>query len=180
MARGAPSGQHANLVAAIEPVVAAAGYDLEDLTVVQAGRRSLVRVVVDGDGGVSLDDVAAVSREISAVLDDDAAESAVGRAPYTLEVTSPGVDRPLTLPRHWRRNAGRLVTTTVRGTATTGRIVSASGDSVTLDVDGTSVECGYAELAAGRVQIEFARPAAADADAEGLHADSTDEGDEEL
>jgi ribosome maturation factor RimP len=185
MARGAPSGQHAELLAAITPVVAAAGYDLEDLTVVQAGRRSLVRVVVDGDQGISLDNIAAVSREISAALDDGPADATVGRQPYTLEVTSPGVDRPLTLPRHWQRNVGRLVTTTVQADAINARVVAADAEGVSLDVDGRQVQCPYAELGAGRVQIEFTRPAGSDStdgdtDGADFAGGDTDEGDEDL
>src|SRR6059058_4887589 len=94
----------------LEPVVAGAGYDLEDVTVTAAGRRSVVRVVVDRDGGVDLDAVADISRVLSEALD---ADDVMGEAPYVLEVSSPGVDRPLTQPRHWRRAAGRLVTVTV-------------------------------------------------------------------
>ena len=82
----------------------------------RAGRRHVVRVIVDADGGINLDAVADVSRAVSAAL--DAAEEAGGdilAGEYQLEVSSPGVDRPLTLPRHWRRNVGRLVKVTVRG-----------------------------------------------------------------
>ena len=83
----------------IRPVVAAAGMDLEAIRVSAAGRRRLLRVVVDSDGGVSLDDAATISRQLSAALDEVAV---MGDFPYTLEVSSPGVDRPLTDPRHWR------------------------------------------------------------------------------
>src|SRR5215467_3213940 len=96
----------------IRPVVSAAGMDLESVRVTMAGRRRLLRVVVDSDRGVSLDDAADVSREVSAVLD---ASSVLGEVPYTLEVSSPGVDRPLTEPRHWRRARGRLVRVKVAG-----------------------------------------------------------------
>src|ERR1700727_581558 len=107
----------------IRPVVAAAGMDLEAVRVTAAGRRRLLRVVVDSDRGVSLDDAATVSRELSAALDTVAV---MGDFPYTLEVSSPGVDRPLTDPRHWRRAAGRLVQGTVTDSGViTGRIVSA-------------------------------------------------------
>ena len=138
----------------IEPVVAEAGYDLEDVSITRAGRRHLVRVLVDTDGGISLDDVAIVSRAISSAL--DAAEEQGGEVlagEYQLEVGSPGVDRPLTLPRHWRRNRGRLVT--VNGL--TGRVVDTDDEGIVLDVDGTPRELGYAELGPGRVQIEFKR-----------------------
>src|SRR3954471_22234941 len=111
--RGTPRTDPAasRLAGWIEPVVGAAGYDLEELVVTPAGRRSVVRVVVDRDAGVTLDDIAEVSRAVSAALDENDGE--LGRAPYVLEVTSPGVDRPLTEPRHWRRNTGRLVTVAV-------------------------------------------------------------------
>src|ERR1700729_1609568 len=84
----------------IEPVVAASGMDLESVRMSVAGKRRLLRIGGDGDHGVSLDDAADVSRDISALLDE---ANALGEVPYTLEVSSPGVDRPLTEPRHWRR-----------------------------------------------------------------------------
>jgi ribosome maturation factor RimP len=138
----------------IEPVVEAAGYDLEDVGLSRAGRRHLVRVMVDSDGGINLDDVAVVSREISAAL--DAAEEngdEVLPGEYQLEVGSPGVDRPLTLPRHWRRNRTRLVA--VNGL--TGRVIDVDDDGIVLDVDGTPRSLRFDELGPGRVQIEFKR-----------------------
>jgi ribosome maturation factor RimP len=96
------------LAALLAPVVESAGLDLEQVEVVPAGRRRVVRVLVEKDGGVSLDDTAAASHAISALLDDDpAASAALGGAPYVLEVSSPGVDRPVVEPRHWRRARGR-------------------------------------------------------------------------
>ena len=76
-----------------------------------------------------------------------------------LEVSSPGVDRPLTEPRHWRRNTGRLVEVTRDGTPMTARIISADDAGVTFDAAGTPVAAGYGQLGPGRVQIEFNRPA---------------------
>ncbi len=91
----------------VEPVVGAAGYDLEDLTVSRAGRRHVVRVLVDGDGGLDLDAVADVSRAVSARSTPPRRRGGeIVAGEYQLEVSSPGVDRPLTLPRHWRRNVG--------------------------------------------------------------------------
>ena len=136
--------------AALLPVVTAAGFDLEDVAVSAAGRRNVIRVIVDRDGGIDLDAVAEVSRVVSDALD---ATDVTGPAAYTLEVTSPGVDRPLTEPRHWRRAVGRLV---VAG-ATTGRIVDADDENVTLDVNGSEQVVPYADLPAGRVQVEFGR-----------------------
>jgi len=144
------------VTAVVQPVVAGAGYDLEDLAVSRAGRRHVVRVTIDGDKGVSLDDIADVSRAISAAL--DAAEEAEGDllpGEYELEISSRGVDRPLALPRHWRRNVGRLVKVSAAGRQVTARIKAAGDDSVTLDVDGTLQEVAYADLGPGRVQLEF-------------------------
>src|SRR5690349_8069068 len=131
----------ARVRAVIEPVIEQAGYDLEEVTVSRAGRRHVVRVLVDTDGGINLDGVAVVSREISAAL--DAAEERGGEVlagEYQLEVGSPGVDRPLTLPRHWRRNRGRLVA--VNGL--TGRVVGVDDAGVVLDVDGATRTLTYA------------------------------------
>ncbi|GAA5181831.1 ribosome maturation factor RimP [Rugosimonospora acidiphila] len=150
--------QRARLRVVVGPVVEAAGFDLEELTVSRAGRRHLLRVLVDGDGGVSLDEVADLSREISAAL--DAAEETGGAftaGEYVLEVGSPGVDRPLTLPRHWRRNIGRLVAVKAEDRQLTGRIAAADDERVTLDVDGRKQDLGYGVLGPGRVQIEFGR-----------------------
>jgi ribosome maturation factor RimP len=104
-----------------------------------------------------MDDVAEATKEVSRVLD---AGDAMGEHPYTLEVTSPGTDRPLTLPRHWRRNATRLVkVATVDGATVTGRIVDNDEESVTLDVGGAPQSLSLAEIAKAHVQIEFNRPA---------------------
>lgn len=141
------------LMRLLDPVVAAAGFDLEDVLVTPAGKRRQVRVIVDGDGGVSLDDVAVVSQEISAALDDS---DAMGSGPYVLEVTSPGVDRPLTQPRHWRRASGRLVRATlVGGEEVTGRVTAADDVAVVLDTGGRERRLGYDELSRGLVQVEF-------------------------
>ena len=138
----------------VEPL-AAVGLDLEDVDLSSAGRRRVLRIAVDRDGGVSLDDVADATREVSKVLDDS---DVMGEMPYTLEVTSRGVDRPLTLPRHWRRNEDRLVKATLAdGSSLTGRILGSSDAAVTLDVDGTRREVAYADVAKALVQIEFNR-----------------------
>ena len=92
-------------------MIIAEGYDLEDLSVTAAGRRSLIRVTVDGDDGIDLDGVAdGVARGLRRAGRRRAGRGAAFAGPYVLEVSSPGVDRPLTEPRHWRRALGRLVT----------------------------------------------------------------------
>jgi ribosome maturation factor RimP len=159
------------LAGLIEPVVAAAGMDLESVRISVAGRRRLLRIVVDGDDGVSLDDAADVSREVSALLD---ANNALGDVPYTLEVSSPGVDRPLTEPRHWLRAAGRLVKVKVTGEGVVeGRVLAADAVGVSLDLAGGERRLGYGELGAGTVQIEFGRIPDAELD------DEEDEEDDE-
>jgi ribosome maturation factor RimP len=154
-AAGGPVDE-SEIVDAIGPVITAAGMDLESVRVSAAGRRRLLRVVVDSDQGVSLDAAAAISRQLSAALDS---APVMGDFPYTLEVSSPGVDRPLTDPRHWRRSVGRLVQVTAGEVGTvTGRVAAADSDGVTLDVGGDRRRFGYATLGAGAVQVEFGHP----------------------
>ena len=145
------------LVEELTPHLLQMGLDLEVVELTPAGRRRVLRVAVDKDGGVTMDDVAEATKEISRVLD---ASDVMGEHPYTLEVTSPGTDRPLTLPRHWRRNVGRLVkVTTGEGGTFTGRILDQDEETATLDVDGASRSVPLAEVAKAHVQIEFNRPA---------------------
>jgi ribosome maturation factor RimP len=174
------AAQRARLREVVAPVVGAAGYDLEGLSLSRVGRRHLVRITVDGDDGVSLDTVADLSRDISAALD---AAEAGGRdliqGEYELEVSSPGVDRPLTLPRHWRRNLGRLVKVTVAGRSVVGRVAAVDDAAVTLDVDGQTSRVPHPELGPGRVQIEFSKLAELpDEDLDEID-DEEEEGDDE-
>jgi ribosome maturation factor RimP len=135
--------------------LSALGLDVEAVELTPAGKRRILRIAVDGDDGVTLDDVADATRTVSQVLD---ASDVMGEHPYTLEVTSRGVDRPLTLPRHWRRNADRLVkVTTTDGETVTGRIVGSGEDSATIDVEGDRREVAYSEVAKALVQVEFNR-----------------------
>ena len=134
----------------------ALGLDVEAIEVTPAGKYRVLRIAVDGDEGVSLDTISDATRAITETLDDS---DVMGERPYTLEVTSRGVDRPLTLPRHWRRNADRLVKVSlVDGgphSEVTGRIKRADEESAVLDVDGTERELAYADMASALVQIEF-------------------------
>ena len=145
----------------LEPFVTDAGFELDALDVRSAGRRHTVRKVVDSDSGAGLDAIARLSRAASDALDSN--EHLVGGS-YTLEVTSPGVDRPLTVPRHWRRAHLRLVTVRPQpgsplGDAVFAGRVGAAGDtSVTLLVDGRLREVRYADVAHAAVEVEFAPP----------------------
>lgn len=172
----ARSPQRKQLLDLLEPVVAGQGYYLEELSVTAAGRRSLIRITVDGEDGIDLDGVADVSRAISEVLDDDAPGRVEFADPYVLEVSSPGVDRPLSEPRHWRRAVGRLVDvsiveftaadtaagsaadTAAGSMALVGRVVRADEAHLVLEVDGVSRQFGWPQVNIGRVQVEFSRP----------------------
>jgi len=160
------STQPEQLRPVVGPVVERLGYDLEDLTVSAAGRRHVLKVVIDCDGGVGLDDIATLSRELSAALEEDDAIP----GSYVLEVSSPGVDRPLTEPRHWRRSVSRLVTvTTTGGDELTGRIQTTDDAAAVLVDDATGAEqtLAYADVERALVQIELRPkrdPAAAELD----------------
>lgn len=131
------------------------GLDLEAVELTAAGKRRMLRVAVDQDGGVTMDDIADATREVSRVLDTS---DAMGQQPYTLEVTSPGTDRPLTLPRHWRRNQSRLVKVSLAdGGSLTGRIMDADDARAVLDADGTSHAVSYGDVTKAKIQIELNR-----------------------
>ncbi|WP_244932323.1 ribosome maturation factor RimP [Nocardioides sp. W7] len=133
--------------------------DVEAVEITPAGKRRVLRVAVDKDGGVTLDDVAEATREVDRVLE---ASDVMGEHPYTLEVTSRGVDRPLSLPRHWRRNVDRLVRVVLADeSVVVGRVRSFDEDAsgaVTLEVEGERREVPYSRIAKALVQIEFNRP----------------------
>ena len=161
------------------PVLEGYGLELDALEVVPAGRRRVVRIVVDGDGpkgrGPLLDDIASASRAVSEALD---ASDATGQAAYTLEVSSRGVGRPLTAPKHWRRNATRLVRVDLAdGSQVTGRITASGEDAVELDVEGTPREVRYADVAKALVQVELNRRQ--DDDEDDVDEDETDDDEED-
>jgi len=141
------------ITAAVTDPLGALGFDLEAVEVTPAGKRRLLRLAVDRDGGVTLDDIADATREVSRLLDDT---DLMGQQAYTLEVSSPGVDRPLTLPRHWRRNTGRLVKVSLReGEPVTGRITASDDEGADLEVEGEERRVAYDEVTKAKIQIEF-------------------------
>ncbi len=144
------------LLEVLRQPLATSGLDVEAVEISTAGRRRVVRVLVDKDGGVTLDDLAAATTLVGDSLDDT---DVIGDRPYTLEVTSPGTDRPLSAPRHWRRNVDRLVRVTRSdGSQLTGRIVGAGDESATVDVQGTITTIDYSDVASARIEVEFNRP----------------------
>lgn len=135
------------------------GYDLEDVTITLAGRHSAVRVMVDSDAGLELDEVARLSHVISDAFD---AVSDFGESPYTLEVTSPGIDRPLTEERHWRRAQGRKVLVELAEESVTGRVgrLSDAGVDIVVKAKGGPVvrRVELEDVRKAVVQVEFSRP----------------------
>ncbi|MBD0734166.1 ribosome maturation factor RimP [Streptomyces sp. CBMA29] len=180
----------------LEPLVVRTGLDLEEVTVTAAGKRRQLLVVVDSDEGVQLDAVAELSREISQALD---ASDAMGDSEYVLEVTSPGTDRPLTEPRHFRRNSGRLVKLQLKERGELiARIMTVDDTGLDLEVPGVKgrkpkpARADFAEIEKVRVEVEFNRKNAAgddvheddaqdDVHGEDVHEDvqEDDENDEE-
>lgn len=140
-------------------VIEQLGADCEEISARKVGNREQITVVVDKDGGVDLDTVAEISSALSALLDDaDGFDE-----PFVLEVTSPGVDRPLTLPRHWARARGRLVEVSLGdGTSLTGRITEADAESATVTVTtkgrSESLRIPYGDVVRAVVQVEFSKP----------------------
>ncbi|MDR7300647.1 ribosome maturation factor RimP [Haloactinomyces albus] len=150
------------VVARLEPVVAepvaALGFDLEEFDVQQAGRRRLVKVVIDADDGVGLDDITDVSHAVSEVLDT---HEHVLAGSYTLEVTSPGVDRPLTKVRHWRRARNRLVKVRLTdGSELAARVGAADDAAVVVLTRGEIRQLAYRDIERAVVEVEFQQPPA--------------------
>ena len=143
-----------NLTELLTPAVTQAGFVLEEVTVTPVGKRRLVAVVVDcEDRNPSLDEVTVVSKEVSAILDN---YTQMGEMPFTLEVTTPGIDRPLTLGRHWKKNIGRLVKITPKtGEKYIGRIASVNDNAVTIEIKGKESEISFAEISRAQIEVEL-------------------------
>lgn len=179
MTPGTPTTLEQDVRAVAAEALGAADADavVDAVTITPAGRRRVVRVAVDralhdahpgvGDEPVAplgLDEVADATRAVSEALDR---RDVMGEAPYTLEVTTPGTDRPLTEPVHYRRNVGRLVAVTTSDGQVVGRVLATSPDAVLLEVAGVKgrparrTEIPFADITKGAVEVEFTRPAGA-------------------
>ena len=142
-------GKKEDISAAVTPALSALGFYLEDVTITSAGRRSMLTIIVDGDTHLSLDQVTSATKAISEIVES---LQSLGDTPFTLEVTSPGLDRPLTKPRHWRKNIDRLVKVVLLdGKEIKGRIKAASEDSAT--VDQSEINC--TEIKRASLEVEF-------------------------
>ncbi|MCA0296024.1 MAG: ribosome maturation factor RimP [Actinobacteria bacterium] len=162
----------ADLEALVAPVATAHSLEVDRLEVMTAGKRSVVRVFLDGDGpagrGPSLDEIASATRDISATLDE--ADITRGR-PYTLEVSSRGVTRPLTEAKHFRRNTGRLVEFQLADGSVTGRVVGITDGVVDVDVEGAARQIPLAQVQRALVQVELNRPVEGETDDEAEDAE---------
>jgi ribosome maturation factor RimP len=141
------------------PAVSDLGFYLEDIHIATPGNHRIVTCIVDGDFSLNLDQVTSVSRVISELLDEAAF---MGETPFTLEVTSPGVDRPLTQPRHFAKNVDRLLKIVkLDGSEVTGRILSNTDQDVTLTVtvkkETVEQTVALAGIKRAVVEIEFNR-----------------------
>ena len=142
-------GKKEDISDAVTPALSALGFYLEDVTITSAGRRSMLTIIVDGDTHLSLDQVTSATKAIGEIVES---LQSLGDTPFTLEVTSPGLDRPLTKPRHWRKNIDRLVKVVLLdGKEIKGRIKAASEDSATVDQS----EINFAEIKRASLEVEF-------------------------
>ncbi len=137
------------VLAVITPAIESLGFYVEDITITSAGKRSMLTVIVDGDTHLSLDQVTVATKAISEIVEN---LPTLGNNPFTLEVTSPGLDRPLTKPRHWRKNQDRLIKIILTdGKEIKGRIKDSSETSVTVD-DQT---INFADVKRATLEVEF-------------------------
>jgi ribosome maturation factor RimP len=137
------------VLAVITPAIESLGFYVEDITITSAGKRSMLTVIVDGDTHLSLDQVTVATKAISEIVEN---LPTLGNNPFTLEVTSPGLDRPLTKPRHWRKNQDRLIKIVLNdGKEKMGRIKDSTESSVTVDEQ----VINFADIKRATLEVEF-------------------------
>ena len=142
-------GKKEDISAAITPALEALGFYLEDVTIISAGRRSMLTVIVDGDTHLSLDQVTSATKAIGEIVES---VQSLGETPFTLEVTSPGLDRPLTKVRHWQKNINRLVKVVLLdGSEIKGRIKDVNEVNATVD----EKNINYSDIKRATLEIEF-------------------------
>jgi ribosome maturation factor RimP len=143
------------LATLVEECVSALGFDLEAIELTPAGNKRVLRIALDRDGGIGIDHITEATRALSEELDSS---DVMGAQPYTLEVTSRGVDRPLTEPRHWRRNAGRLVRLRLADDSSIdGRIGDSDDEGVVIEGRTSSQRLAYDQISTALVQTELNR-----------------------
>jgi ribosome maturation factor RimP len=142
-------GKKEDISAAITPALEALGFYLEDVTITSAGRRSMLTVIVDGDTHLSLDQVTSATKAIGEIVESI---QSLGETPFTLEVTSPGLDRPLTKVRHWQKNINRLVKVVLQdGSEVKGRINEVNESSSVVG----EIKVNYSDIKRATLEVEF-------------------------
>ena len=142
-------GKKEDISAAITPALEALGFYLEDVTITSAGRRSMLTVIVDGDTHLSLDQVTSATKAIGEIVESI---QSLGETPFTLEVTSPGLDRPLTKVRHWQKNINRLVKVVLQdGSEIKGRINEVNEASSVVG----EKKVNYSDIKRATLEVEF-------------------------
>jgi ribosome maturation factor RimP len=142
-------GKKEDISAAITPALDALGFYLEDVTIISAGRRSMLTVIVDGDTHLSLDQVTSATKAIGEIVESI---QSLGETPFTLEVTSPGLDRSLTKVRHWQKNINRLVKVVLLdGSEIKGRIKDVNEVSARVD----EKNINYSDIKRATLEVEF-------------------------
>ena len=142
-------GKKEDISAAITPALEALGFYLEDVTITSAGRRSMLTIIVDGDTHLSLDQVTSATKAIGEIVESI---QSLGETPFTLEVTSPGLDRPLTKVRHWQKNINRLVKVVLQdGSEVKGRINEVNEASSVVG----EIKVNYSDIKRATLEVEF-------------------------
>jgi ribosome maturation factor RimP len=142
-------GKKEEIIVVITPALSNLGLYLEDVTITSAGRRSMITVIIDGDIHLSLDQVTVATKAIGEIVKGI---KSLGQTPFTLEVTSPGLDRPLTKPRHWRKNIGRLVKIVLLDRKEfKGRVKDVSEVSTTVDEQVVK----FSDIKRATLEVEF-------------------------
>ena len=142
-------GKKEDISAAITPALEALGFYLEDVTIISAGRRSMLTVIVDGDTHLSLDQVTSATKAIGEIVESI---QSLGETPFTLEVTSPGLDRPLTKVRHWQKNINRLVKVVLQdGSEIKGRINEVNEVNSVVG----EIKVNYSDIKRATLEVEF-------------------------
>jgi ribosome maturation factor RimP len=142
-------GKKEDISAAITPALEALGFYLEDVTITSAGRRSMLTVIVDGDTHLSLDQVTSATKAIGEIVESI---QSLGETPFTLEVTSPGLDRPLTKVRHWQKNINRLVKVVLQdGSEIKGRINEVNEANSVVG----EIKINYSDIKRATLEVEF-------------------------
>jgi ribosome maturation factor RimP len=142
-------GKKEEIIAVITPALEALGFYLEEVTITSAGRRSMITIIIDGDTYLSLDQVTVATKAVGEIVEGI---QSLGQTPFTLEVTSPGLDRPLTKPRHWRKNIGRLVKIVLLdGQEIKGRVKDVSQISTTV----AEQVVKFSDIKRATLEVEF-------------------------